>query len=104
MKETILEILEFSLNTCLKTFLLEGKQDSFDILASNGYSKVVEEMEELIQRGIVTSEFDIDFCKKVLAMHGSRQVIEDYIHSQERSSKVLDDMNIRKSIRLQKPL
>lgn len=104
MKQTTLETLEFSLNTCMKTYLIEGQQPSFDILVSNGYPQVVDEVCELMERGIVTSEFDMDFCKKMLAMHGSKVVIEDHIHKLEDKHKSLEKMNVKRDIRLSKPL
>jgi hypothetical protein len=104
MKHTILGILEFSLNTCLKTFLVEGEQECFDILVSNGYENVVEEICEMVERGLITNELDIDFCKKILAMHGSRKVLEDHIHNLEAKEAKMQEMNIRRAIRLQKPL
>lgn len=97
-------MLEFALNTCVKTFLIEGEQKSFDILASNGYDTAFDEIVELIERGIVTSEFDTDFCKKLLAMHGSNPSIEAHILKLERKIKAMNDMDVRRAIKLQKPL
>jgi hypothetical protein len=69
-------------------------------MASNGYENVVDEITELIERGIVTNEFDIDFCKKLLAMHGSRPVIENHIHKLQDSIAQMEEMNVKRHIRL----
>jgi hypothetical protein len=104
MKQLVLNILEFSFKTCVKSFLVQGKQASLDILASNGYQEVVQEISELIERKVIKHELDIDFCKKILAMHGSKKVIEDHLDFLEDYNKQMENLDVKRHIRLQKPL
>jgi hypothetical protein len=102
MKDVTLGALEFSLNSCFKTFLVEGQQPAFDILATNHaeQSNIMSTIVEGMERGLITTEFEIDFCKKLLAMNGSRDVIEDHIHKLETINGKMEQMNVRRDIRL----
>lgn len=104
MKHLVLDVLEFALNTCIKTFLIQGGQSCFQILATNSYEKVVEEVCDLIDREIVKEEFNAKFCSDLMKLYGHRPSLETYIRKLEDRFATLAKLRAEKDIILKKPL
>lgn len=104
MKHLVLDLLEFSLNTCIKTFLIQGGQSSFKILAQNSYENVIDEVSDLIERGIAGEVFDIDFCKELMRVYGYKPNIEKFIKQQDEKNSLMARLGISRDIVLNKPL
>jgi acyl CoA:acetate/3-ketoacid CoA transferase alpha subunit len=91
-------------NICVKTFVTEGGQPALEALVDSGCEDVVEEISDMVDRGLLDTEIDVDFLKKMLAMYGTNKVFEKKIIQKTKEAEFYKQRQIQEDIELSKPL